>query len=364
MRNEGESNAGAGGKTASRSTTIMISPLMSKVKMEKCAKCSKLHSSEQKAQLLQCLFNGRRSQARGSIIPGDGASLDCEETVPNPRESHSTMRHGFAGRRLQHVSRIFSNPIGSFGAHEQLLEGEEWPGTGGAVVRHPAPRELATRVRLPRAAGSEPLELGAARLGRDVARRHTGDEAHHGGHSPNLRRSKETLLSRPANSGLAIVLRVDRCVAPGRRIECVRMAIASMDESRRPVFVASWLLDGRASGRVDGAGDICTGPDLSNCATQRDDVEFRFAWSDGSDDSVVEHQFAVWNLRSAHEVWTCLRRACCGDRIDGVDGVLCDDRLCGCGLERRRRSMISGQGLVKRALTFGGNTFRGNPRDT
>jgi len=28
--------------------------------------------------------------------------------------------------------------------------------------------------------------------------------------SPNLRRSKETLLSRPANSGLAIVLRVDR----------------------------------------------------------------------------------------------------------------------------------------------------------
>jgi hypothetical protein len=38
-------------------------------------------------------------------------------------------------------------------------------------------------------------------------------KAHHGGHSLNLRRSTETLLSRPANSGLAIVLRVDRCVA-------------------------------------------------------------------------------------------------------------------------------------------------------
>jgi hypothetical protein len=75
-------------------------------------------------------------------------------------------------------------------------------------------------------------------------------------------------------------------------------------------------------------------------------VEFRFArsdGSDGSDDFVVGHQFAVWNLRPAHEVWACLRRACGGDRIDGLDGVLCDARFCGCGLERRKRSMIPSQ---------------------
>jgi hypothetical protein len=36
-----------------------------------------------------------------------------------------------------------------------------------------------------------------------------------------------------------------------------------------------------------GSGDIRIGPDLSRCTTQRDDVELRFARSDGSDDFVV-----------------------------------------------------------------------------
>jgi len=70
------------------------------------------------------------------IIPGNGASLDCEETVPNPGKSHSTMRHGFAGRSLQYVSRIFPEPISRTGADEQFPEGEERTRARGAVVGH------------------------------------------------------------------------------------------------------------------------------------------------------------------------------------------------------------------------------------
>jgi hypothetical protein len=52
-------------------------------------------------------------------------SLDCEETVPNAREGHSTVWHGIAGRSLQYVSRIFSDPTGCIGACEQSPERQE-----------------------------------------------------------------------------------------------------------------------------------------------------------------------------------------------------------------------------------------------
>jgi hypothetical protein len=42
-------------------------------------------------------------------------------------------------------------------------------------------------------------------------------------------------------------------------------------------------------------------------------------------------------LRSEDTVWTRLRRAGRGDRFDGMDGVLFDDRLFWRGLERRKR---------------------------
>ena len=41
-----------------------------------------------------------------------------------------------------------------------------------------------------------------------------------------------------------------------------------------------------------------------------------------------------WSLRQEDSVWTRLRRACGGDRVDGVDGVFRDDRLFRGGLER------------------------------
>jgi uncharacterized BrkB/YihY/UPF0761 family membrane protein len=55
-------------------------------------------------------------------------------------------------------------------------------------------------------------------------------------------------------------------------------------------------------------------------------------------DSVVGRQFALWNLRSEDEVWICIRWTGSGDRFDGVDGALCDDRLYRCGLERGKLS--------------------------
>jgi hypothetical protein len=53
---------------------------------------------------------------------------------------------------------------------------------------------------------------------------------------------------------------------------------------------------------------------------------------------VVGPQFAVWNLRSEDPVWACLWWPGRGDRLDGVDGDLCNPRLCWCGLELRKCS--------------------------
>ena len=62
-----------------------------------------------------------------AIISGNGVALYCEETVPNAGKNHSTMRHGFAGRGLQYVSRIFFDPVGCTGAYEQFPEREDRP---------------------------------------------------------------------------------------------------------------------------------------------------------------------------------------------------------------------------------------------
>jgi hypothetical protein len=72
-------------------------------------------------------------------------------------------------------------------------------------------------------------------------------------------------------------------------------------------------------------------------ATTWRSVQIRSARSGCGCDSMVGRQSTVWNLRSEDTVWTCLRRAGRGDRFDGMDGVLFDDRLFWRGLERRKR---------------------------
>src|SRR5258708_20090274 len=49
-------------------------------------------------------------------------------------------------------------------------------------------------------------------------------------------------------------------------------------------------------------------------------------------------QCAFWNIRPEDAIWSCLRRAGRDDRLDGVDGALCDDRLPWGGPERTKRS--------------------------
>jgi len=121
------------------------------------------------------------------IIAGNGTRLACEETVPNSGKSHSAVRHGFAGRGLQYVPGLFSEPAGCAGPDEQVPEWKERSGACGAAFCDSAPRQLAAHIRFPAAPRSEPLGLGASRLGWDIARRLTGDEAHHGRHPPDLR---------------------------------------------------------------------------------------------------------------------------------------------------------------------------------
>src|SRR5579864_1635224 len=60
----------------------------------------------------------------GDIIRRNGVARDCEETVSNSDKSHPAVRHGFAGRSLQYVSRLFPQPFGGFGSYEPFSAGE------------------------------------------------------------------------------------------------------------------------------------------------------------------------------------------------------------------------------------------------
>jgi len=97
------------------------------------------------------------------------------------------MRYGFAGRRLQHVPRVVFDPADRRRAHGQFPEWEEWTGTWGALIRDSPSRQLAACLRIPGSPRSEPLQLGAAWVGRNLARGLTGNEAHHRRYPLDLR---------------------------------------------------------------------------------------------------------------------------------------------------------------------------------
>jgi len=147
---------------------------------------------------------------------------------------------------------------------------------------------------------------------------------------------RETFLSRPAAAWFDLVRPVRGGMVRRRRAECLWRASASVDDSRiRRISGDSWLLELHASVIGNDHGDGRAGPDLSCCATGRDDLEVRPAWSGSGDGRVVGRELAVWNLRPKDALRTCVWRGSCGDRLDGVDGVLCDDRLPWCCLECR-----------------------------
>src|ERR1700740_3384515 len=82
----------------------------------------------------------KKQTAGPGIIAGHGTRLACEETVPNSSKSHSAVRHGFAGRGLQYVPGLFSEPAGCAGPNEQLAAWKERSGACGAAFRDSAPR--------------------------------------------------------------------------------------------------------------------------------------------------------------------------------------------------------------------------------
>ena len=102
------------------------------------------------------------------------------------------------------------------------------------------------------------------------------------------------------------------------------------------LFVGSQLFDRHASSHGDDSGNVCPCLDLSCCATRVNNLEVRSARSGWRDNPVVGRQFAIRNLRSEDPIWACLRWLGRGDRIDGMDGNLCDAFLCWCGLELRK----------------------------
>ena len=61
----------------------------------------------------------------------------------------------------------------------------------------------------------------------------------------------------------------------------------------------------------------------------------RSARRDGGDFIVVAGERAIWVLCAPGAVQRCVRRACGGDRIDGVDATLRGDHISGCGVECR-----------------------------
>src|SRR5579864_1312331 len=108
-----------------------------------------------------------------------------------------------------------------------------------------------------------------------------------------------------------------------------------MDDPRtRPDCLRSRLLERHASGCGFDPGDARPGPDLSLCTTWRNHLEVRVAGSKRGHDSMVVPHFAVWSLHSKNAVWTPLWRPGCGNRLDGMDGDLCDDCVSWRRLER------------------------------
>ena len=103
------------------------------------------------------------------------------------------------------------------------------------------------------------------------------------------------------------------------------------------LFAGSQLFDRHTSSLGDDSGDICVGLDLSCCATSTNNLEVRSAQRARHNNSVVRRQFAIWNLSSEDPIRPCLRWLRRSDRLDGMDGDLCNASLCWCGFELGKR---------------------------
>jgi membrane protein len=69
------------------------------------------------------------------IILRHDANLSCEEIVPSTGKSHSTVRHGVAGRGLQYVPGFFSSLLVVLGLMSNLLRGRNGGELAGRLSR-------------------------------------------------------------------------------------------------------------------------------------------------------------------------------------------------------------------------------------
>src|ERR1700730_13063164 len=93
----------------------------------------------------------RKEKASGlftspDIILRNGAKLCCEETIPNPGKSHSTVRHGVAGRSLQYVPGVFFESAGYARPDEQFSKRKERWAACCAAFEHFVSGTLEARV--------------------------------------------------------------------------------------------------------------------------------------------------------------------------------------------------------------------------
>ena len=81
--------------------------------------------------------------AEADIILRNGAKLSCEETIPSTGKSHSTVRHGVAGRCLQYVPGFFFESAGYARPNEQFSKRKERWAACCAAFDDSAPGKLA-----------------------------------------------------------------------------------------------------------------------------------------------------------------------------------------------------------------------------
>ncbi len=232
---------------------------------------------------------------------------------------------------------FFPTPLVALGLVSSSLRGKSGQELAMRLSEILPPGQLAARIRITVATGSERMAVGISRLGRDAARWLAGDEAHHGSiqliygdherHSFLGRQLRGLILFAVSVVAWLVAVALSVFGGPVRQ-----WMIRGFGKS--PLVRDFWNI--MFSGLGNDRGDDRPGLDLSRCATGRNDLEFRPSRSGSGDDSVVGHQFAAWTLRPKYAVRTCLQRCGCGDRLDGVDGILCDDRLSGCSLECRK----------------------------
>jgi len=268
------------------------------------------------------------------------ARYDFEPLPHRPNISHartgiSTLRHDFAGDRLQFVSGVFSGVAHHGGVRNQPHRRANQPSRFDHRSHGiSAPRKPDYCFRVSGEARTGSLETGASGMDWNAAGRFSGDAAADGGDSSNLWGSGEAGVFAPATSGIGVATSHDCTTAGsgdigGSWTADPAVACAGTGPATHPAGVVDDFL----SCGGDCAGDAGAYGDLSRGSAGRGTDAKRLAGGDGGDIVVVAGKRSVRILRAASALQCGLRRTCGGYRIDGVDAAIGGDHISGGGVE-------------------------------